>query len=163
MYLRPGLLGQLSGGKPHEVAEDFSLNHSAALYSAMIGQNYISPDVLISPVEVSNHVREKMDYDWNVIDPTRSMLWDETFVMRLHDTKLGANAPGTRREPAAERHRRRLQGAIGMHAGVSGRIGSIQAPPQMIGQPKSESNDRQRRVDGTLSREDGAAGNVEIV
>lgn len=92
MYLRPGLLAspQTSGDSDSQT-EDCALNHSAPLYSALIAQNYLTPDILISPIEVNDAVDEKMDYDWGVIDPAGNILWDASFAMRLDDPRIGAN------------------------------------------------------------------------
>ena len=72
-------------------AEDFSLNHSANLYSLMIIRHYFTPDMLISPLEVSDHVTEA-DYDFSKYDPLNDVYWDPSFVMNIDDPNIGANA-----------------------------------------------------------------------
>ena len=79
-----------------EAPEDYTLNHSANIYSMFIMMNYLTPQILVSPVEVSPHVRVKGTsssgpYDWDAYDPFEGELWDDTFVMHIHDPAVGAN------------------------------------------------------------------------
>ncbi len=88
-FLTPSLLAAGEEG-----SEDLSLNHSANLYSMMIMQNYFAPDLLISPVEVAAHVTPIV-YDYNDYDgylPVNDVHWDDSFVMHIHDSAVGANA-----------------------------------------------------------------------
>jgi hypothetical protein len=94
-----------------EAQEDFTLNHSANIYSAMVMQNYVTPQILVSPVEVSPHVRVKGGgdsdpYDWGAYDTFEGKLWDDTFVMHIHDPAVGAN--GSYAHLAAVGDRRRV-------------------------------------------------------
>ncbi|MHC4274927.1 MAG: type II secretion system protein [Planctomycetota bacterium] len=107
-----------------EAPEDFTLNHSANIYSAMVMANYFTPQILVSPVEVSPHVRvmgaggsdphdweaykavEVDPYDWEAYDPFEGKLWDDTFVMHIHDPAVGAN--GSYAHLAAVGERRRI-------------------------------------------------------
>ncbi len=63
--------------------EDFTLNHTAPLYSAMIAQNYFTPELVVGPTEPSPHVVVKDDYDYIVYDPLRDSFWDRTFSADL--------------------------------------------------------------------------------
>ncbi len=71
--------------------EDFSLNHSANIYSLLLMGQYWTPVLLISPVEVSDHVTEA-DYDFSAYDPTNDVHWDPSFVMHIEDPDIGANS-----------------------------------------------------------------------
>ena len=71
--------------------EDFSLNHSANIYSLLVANNYYGPEVLISPLEVSDHVTEA-NYDFSAYDPINGSYWDPSFAMHIDDPSIGANA-----------------------------------------------------------------------
>ncbi|MHC4448404.1 MAG: hypothetical protein ACYSXF_11710, partial [Planctomycetota bacterium] len=70
-----------------DLDEDFTLNHSANFYSMLVMQNYCSPELLISPVEVSPHVKLPSGgtdgYDWESYAPTAGVYWDQSFVMHI--------------------------------------------------------------------------------
>ncbi len=83
----PSLAVAARNGTP----EDFSLNHSANIYSAMISNEFFPPGKLISPLEVSDHVTEA-DYNYEAYDPTNDVYWDPSFVMHIEDPDIGANA-----------------------------------------------------------------------
>ena len=70
--------------------EDFSLNHSANIYSLIIAWELFPPENFISPLEVSDHVTEA-DYDFSAYDPTNDVYWDPSFVMHIEDPSIGAN------------------------------------------------------------------------
>lgn len=59
--------------------EDVSLNTTAALYAAMIAQEYFSPDLVISPVERNPKVDRIERYDYEAYDPANASYWDHTF------------------------------------------------------------------------------------
>ena len=46
----------------------------------LVMQNYFTPQLLVSPVEVSKSVRVKDDYDWSRYDPAAGVLWDDSFA-----------------------------------------------------------------------------------
>lgn len=71
--------------------EDFSLNHSANIYSLIISWELFPPGNFISPLEVSEHVTEA-DYNYEAYDPTNEVYWDPSFVMHIEDPSIGANA-----------------------------------------------------------------------
>lgn len=70
--------------------EDFTLNHSANIYSSLVAKHYATPELLISPLEVSGHVTEA-NYDYTAYDPLNGSYWDPSFVMRIDDPTKGAN------------------------------------------------------------------------
>ncbi len=85
--------------------EDFTLNHTANIYSMMVMREYFAPGLLVSPLERAPYVRTA-DYKYEVYDPAAGAWWDPTFVMRLDDPAIGANgsyahlvAVGERRHP----------------------------------------------------------------
>lgn len=91
-YLVPGLidrrpdpiLGDMDGTGP----EDYSLNTTANLYSAMIAQDYFNLNYLISIFERNPAVVQDKDYDYNAYDPPNDVYWDPTFVA---DLETGSN------------------------------------------------------------------------
>ena len=75
----------------NDTPEDFSLNHSANIYSLMISHEFFPPGTFISPHEVSDHVTEA-DYNYDAYDPTNATPWDPSFVMHIEDPDIGANS-----------------------------------------------------------------------
>ncbi|MCH8822050.1 MAG: hypothetical protein IH984_00955 [Planctomycetes bacterium] len=71
--------------------EDYTLNHSANLYSLMTMRHYVNVELLVSPIEVSDHVLVDKDYDHGKYEPFNSSYWDDSFVMHIEDPKIGAN------------------------------------------------------------------------
>lgn len=71
--------------------EDYTLNHSANLYSLMIMRHYVNVELLVSPIEVSDHVLVDKDYNHNKYDPLNGSYWDDSFVMHIEEPKIGAN------------------------------------------------------------------------
>ncbi len=97
----PGVVKRSDAEQP----EDFTLNHSANIYSMMVMQEYLAPELLVSPVETAPYV-QAADYRYEVYDPAAGAWWDPTFVMRIDDPAIGANASyahvvavGERRHP----------------------------------------------------------------
>ena len=77
--------------------EGFSLNNSANLYSAMIAQQMIGSDLIISPVEyIGSNVAEKgkgveigyapdnQPYNMAAYNPAGDVYWDATFACNIH-------------------------------------------------------------------------------
>ena len=95
-YPTPSLLAATHGEPAEtplaELDRDWSLDHSANFYSMVVMQNLLSPDVLVSPIEVSDHVVTKADYDYSAYSPADGVFWDGSFVMHIHDPAIGANA-----------------------------------------------------------------------
>lgn len=71
---------------------DHSKNHTAFLYSAMIAQKFITPELLISPCEVNGRVREKDNYDNTAYQPANGLFWDRSFVADITNDFSGSNA-----------------------------------------------------------------------
>jgi hypothetical protein len=72
------------------VPEDFTVNHSANIYSMLVMEEYVSPRTLVSPVEVLGHVTP-FDPDYGRYSPADGIYWDDRFVMHIHDPAVGAN------------------------------------------------------------------------
>lgn len=93
-YPRPGLVwrmpvnGQVIIGQG---AERNSVNTTRHLYSVMIAENYITPDVLISPVETNSIVKQDFDYDFSVISPTLNVFWDPGFHAAIQSSSGECN------------------------------------------------------------------------
>ncbi len=83
----PGLINRKAdpflGQMPETGPEDYSLNISKNLYSAMIAQDFFNADILIGPTEVNLLVREDVDYDYSDYNPGADTYWDPDFKMGL--------------------------------------------------------------------------------
>lgn len=75
---------------PSEVdrSRDASRNTTASLYSAMIAQNYIRPEDLISANERSGYVQECFNYNFQAYQPAQNKFWDPNFKA---DLQRGSN------------------------------------------------------------------------
>jgi len=78
----PGLMNRL----PYEGvqrqgrgAQDYSKNSHDNLYSALIAQNFVSPQVCVSPSESSSNVAVASDFNYNKLDPASDSYWDDRF------------------------------------------------------------------------------------
>lgn len=98
MYATPGLIQPLRGpssGTDAATIQDYSLNHSASLYSYMVMSRLLMPETLVSNwecgCEVTRGVSVKDDYDFNAYQPIANRFWDSTFLMRIDDPKIGAH------------------------------------------------------------------------
>jgi prepilin-type processing-associated H-X9-DG protein len=74
----PGLVNRI-GDTPGEGDEDITHNHTAALHSVLIINNFFSPELCISPTESSANVLVKDDYDYECYDLTTDIYWDPAF------------------------------------------------------------------------------------
>src|SRR5439155_22740885 len=72
---QPPGLGNVQGVGP----EDYSLNTTGNLYSALIAQNYFNTDLCIGTTEVNPHIVRKTDYNYNAYHPAQDNYWDTTF------------------------------------------------------------------------------------
>lgn len=63
--------------------EDVTLNITANLYSAMIAQCYFNPNLLISPIERNQKVKEDSDYEMSTYSPAMDVYWDSKFAADL--------------------------------------------------------------------------------
>jgi hypothetical protein len=91
-YPTPGLINRLPdaplGNVPGFGDEDVTRNTTANLYSCLIAQAYLSPDLLISPIERNPKVTEDTDYNYDAYQPSRDTYWDATFAA---DLEAGSN------------------------------------------------------------------------
>jgi len=84
----PGLINRLPdnpappgvGNQPGIGPEDFTQNTTPRLYSAMIAQNFFTPEICIGTTEVSNRFKAKAQYDYNAYKPANDVYWDDTFL-----------------------------------------------------------------------------------
>ena len=84
----PGLVNrlpdpQLGRDVPGRGPEDVTQNTTANLCSLLIVQNYMNPELLVSPVERNDRVKIDEDYDWNQYNPSQDLYWDPNFVADL--------------------------------------------------------------------------------
>jgi hypothetical protein len=90
-YPLPSLLALSGQGDAAPAGEDYTLNHSANIYSMLVMQHYLTAPILISPLETADHVR-LFEPDAAAYDPADGAGWDDAFVMHIHDPAVGANA-----------------------------------------------------------------------
>jgi hypothetical protein len=87
-FPRPGLINRLpvNGQRiPGRGQEDVSQNTTANLFSSLIAQNFVTPELLVSPVERNDKVRVlKQDrYDYTKVRPAENVFWDDAFKADL--------------------------------------------------------------------------------
>lgn len=98
-FMIPGLVNRLAVGDdqgpqlagqqiPGMGQEDESRNTTADMYSAMIAQQFFTPDLVVSPVERNPHVKVDKDYDFDAYNPAEDTYWDSKFTA---DLKTGSN------------------------------------------------------------------------
>lgn len=95
-YPLPGLIDRLPDpdtriNTPTTGPENVSLNHTAPLYSAMIAQNYFTPELVVGPTEPSPDVIVKDDYDYTAYNPAADSYWDTSFTARIDKAEPGSN------------------------------------------------------------------------
>lgn len=86
VFITPGLIARLPYNGmyvPGKGAENLASNDHAALYSAMVMQNYASVDILISPLETSRNVVADRDFDLEQYRPLSGTYWDPDFKSDL--------------------------------------------------------------------------------
>jgi hypothetical protein len=88
----PGLI-QMRRNDSGVLVHDDTLNHSAPLYSYLIGANLVKPELLVSPdcIDETDAVWVKSHYDYAAYNPAANQFWDPTFTMRIDNSKVGAN------------------------------------------------------------------------
>ncbi len=95
----PGLIRRTSIGGifySGQGEEQQNQNNTANLYSSMIAKGFITPEVVVSPVETNPVVRVKSDYNFNSYNPAGNgdafgpFHWDSTFRANIY-----ANADGS--------------------------------------------------------------------
>jgi prepilin-type N-terminal cleavage/methylation domain-containing protein len=80
---------EIPGVGPH----DYSQNHSAALYSYMVGARYFGTELLIGPTEVNPFIRDYTDYNFDAYSPADDDYWDIDFNCDIsQDSPDGANS-----------------------------------------------------------------------
>lgn len=114
LYPSPGLIRplRLDDGTTEP---DFSQNHSAPLYSYMVGANHFAAELLISPLrctEVNPGIRVKDDYNYNTYDPAANSYWDPTFTVRIDDHSIGSNTSYAHLALCGERLRERWRSSM---------------------------------------------------
>jgi hypothetical protein len=109
------------------VVEDFSVNHSAPLYSMLIAMQLATPEILVSSrecIEVNRGIRIKRDYNYNAYDPARGRYWDTSFTMRIDDPSIGANASFAHMALCGERRTKRWRNTQDVGAPILGTRGT---------------------------------------
>lgn len=82
IFPTPGLINRAAvGGQqiPGKGLEDITRNSHDNLYAACIAQNYISPQVCVSPSESSSNVAIASDFNYNKYDIAQDIYWDDRF------------------------------------------------------------------------------------
>ena len=80
---------------PGQGEEQQNQNNSANLYSSMIAKNFVTPDVLFSPVEENPVVRQMTNYNFQAYNPAGTgdafgpLHWDPAFRANIHLTNDG--------------------------------------------------------------------------
>jgi prepilin-type N-terminal cleavage/methylation domain-containing protein len=85
----PGLIDRLPFNgvdTPGRGPEDLDANNTANLHSACIMQNFYTPELCVSPAEVSGRVATKDDYNWEQYNVATDVYWDSTFTAKLTTT-----------------------------------------------------------------------------
>lgn len=78
----PGLIRRLPvNGQyiPGRGEQDITLNTTANLYSAMIMQNYFTPELCVSSWERSDNIKVNENFNWDAYNPTQAIYWDDQF------------------------------------------------------------------------------------
>ena len=91
IFPTPGLIDRqpyLGQEMPGRGKEDKKQNNTAFVHSACIMGNYYTPELCVSPAEVSGRVAVKDDYNYERYDvtPTVDTYWDPTFNADVADT-----------------------------------------------------------------------------
>lgn len=87
----PGLINRQAFDMPGQGAihmpgrgkEDKKKNSTANTHAVCIMNNYYSPELAISPAEVSANVASKDDYNYDMLNVTADVYWDTTFDANL--------------------------------------------------------------------------------
>lgn len=84
--------GSMNTQVPGLGPEDYALNHTAALYSAVIAQNLFDTEMLVGPTEINPVIIVDRDYDFSLYDPPSDTYWDPDFVVRIDQPSGESNA-----------------------------------------------------------------------
>ncbi|MHC5023218.1 MAG: type II secretion system protein [Planctomycetota bacterium] len=80
----PGLIDRLPDATQGEVPgmglEDEQVNSSDNMYSAMVAQEMVPPELLIGPTEVNELVTSMDTYNYDQYDPADDQYWDDDFA-----------------------------------------------------------------------------------
>jgi len=82
----PGLINRLAFNgveTPGRGPENGDLNDTAQMHSLCFMQNFYTPEVAVSPSEVSGQVAVKDDYNYAVYSVPNDIYWDNTVVAKL--------------------------------------------------------------------------------
>jgi prepilin-type N-terminal cleavage/methylation domain-containing protein len=92
---RPGFINRLPdpqlGNVPGFGDENHAENHTAAVYSSMIAQDYFNPDICIGPTEVNVRIQEDLDYNQSSYEPATDNYWDRNFRADIDNDTTGSN------------------------------------------------------------------------
>lgn len=91
----PGRINRLAtelGQVPGYGDEDHLQNHTAALYSACIAQNFFNTDIVVGPTEVNERIKQDLDYNFASYKPANDVYWDVNFVADITNNTTGSNA-----------------------------------------------------------------------
>jgi hypothetical protein len=96
---RPGLIDRLPtevDGVPREIPgrgeEDVAQNTTAALYSLLVVQNWITPELPVSPVERNPRVAVCAAFDFDSYNPVEDVYWDPGFRADLAEASHASYA-----------------------------------------------------------------------
>jgi prepilin-type N-terminal cleavage/methylation domain-containing protein len=90
IFPTPGLISRLQYNGafvPGRGGEDFAANNHANMFSALIQANFLSPQILVNPSEVSARVVVDANYDYSEYSPLRGNFWD------MHPDYQGGSSP----------------------------------------------------------------------
>jgi prepilin-type N-terminal cleavage/methylation domain-containing protein len=83
----PGLINRqpdpVLGQTPGRGKEDKLKNNHANLHSVCFMQNFYSPELCVTPAEISGHVTVKDDYNYEVYNVANDVYWDTTVQVKL--------------------------------------------------------------------------------
>lgn len=87
-FPRPGMINRLADPElgrqvPGRGPEDIAANTTANLFSCMIAQNYMTPELPISPIERNPNVKAKQGFNYDNYNPVDDKYWDDSFKADL--------------------------------------------------------------------------------
>lgn len=91
----PGLMNGSSIGEEalseSPETHDFTLNHTAPLFSSLISEGYFGTELVISPREINPAVLDAVDFNFDAYQPSDGIFWDSTFTANVGDPEIGSN------------------------------------------------------------------------
>ena len=107
IFPTPGLIDRqpyLGQEMPGRGKEDKKQNNTAFVHSACIMGNYYTPELCVSPAEVSGRVAVKDDYNYERYDvtPTVDTYWDPTFNADVAETGTAVSHTSYASMPVAQ-------------------------------------------------------------